>query len=228
MAKQTINLGTAPTGTGGDTPRSAFTKVQANFDELYSLAVQTNTAAVVASLRLTASGPLLSTSAGYLISSAIFFPPGYRSSNGATAGSNQWNLFWGGSGMQVWVDGSNTGTIQYTASDERIKEEIAYTEDFASDLDLVLALKPVTYRFSKRGPVTQSGTRRGFIAQDILAEQSMLVIGEVIDGETKDNITSILSLDSLGLISYLVGAVKELATKNALLEERLLALEDVS
>ena len=35
MAKQTINLGTAPSGTGGDTPRSAFTKTQANIDELY-------------------------------------------------------------------------------------------------------------------------------------------------------------------------------------------------
>jgi hypothetical protein len=36
MAKQTINLGTAPTGVGGDTPRSAFTKAQGNFDELYT------------------------------------------------------------------------------------------------------------------------------------------------------------------------------------------------
>ncbi|CAI8712712.1 pyocin knob domain-containing protein [Pseudomonas sp. IT-P291] len=36
MAKQTIALGTAPTGVGGDTPRSAFTKIQANFDELYA------------------------------------------------------------------------------------------------------------------------------------------------------------------------------------------------
>jgi hypothetical protein len=36
MAKQTINLGTLPTGVGGDTPRSAFTKAQANFDELYT------------------------------------------------------------------------------------------------------------------------------------------------------------------------------------------------
>lgn len=35
MPKQVINLGTAPTGVGGDTPRSAFTKTQANFDELY-------------------------------------------------------------------------------------------------------------------------------------------------------------------------------------------------
>lgn len=36
MSKQTINLGTAPTGVGGDTPRSAFTKAMSNFDELYA------------------------------------------------------------------------------------------------------------------------------------------------------------------------------------------------
>lgn len=36
MAKQTIALGTAPTGVGGDTPRTAFTKTQQNFDELYA------------------------------------------------------------------------------------------------------------------------------------------------------------------------------------------------
>ncbi|WP_445572072.1 hypothetical protein [Pseudomonas sp. E102] len=36
MSKQVINLGTAPTGVGGDTPRSAFTKAQSNFDELYA------------------------------------------------------------------------------------------------------------------------------------------------------------------------------------------------
>jgi hypothetical protein len=37
MPKQTITLGTAPTGVGGDTPRSAFSKAQSNFDELYPL-----------------------------------------------------------------------------------------------------------------------------------------------------------------------------------------------
>jgi hypothetical protein len=39
LAKQIINLGTAPTGAGGDTPRSAFVKMQANFDELYAAGV---------------------------------------------------------------------------------------------------------------------------------------------------------------------------------------------
>lgn len=36
MAKQTINLGTAPSGAGGDTQRGAFARTQANFDELYA------------------------------------------------------------------------------------------------------------------------------------------------------------------------------------------------
>ncbi|HAB02351.1 MAG TPA: hypothetical protein DCE25_05245 [Pseudomonas sp.] len=35
MSKQVINLGSAPTGQGGDTPRSANIKIGANFDELY-------------------------------------------------------------------------------------------------------------------------------------------------------------------------------------------------
>lgn len=45
MAKQTINLGTTPTGAGGDTPRSAFTKAQSNFDELYQANAKLGTAA---------------------------------------------------------------------------------------------------------------------------------------------------------------------------------------
>ena len=36
MAKQTINLGTAPTGAGGDTFRSGSAKLQANDDEIYA------------------------------------------------------------------------------------------------------------------------------------------------------------------------------------------------
>ena len=39
MAKQVINLGTAPTGAGGDDRRSAWQKAIANFDELYAALV---------------------------------------------------------------------------------------------------------------------------------------------------------------------------------------------
>lgn len=45
MTKQTVNLGALPGGVGGDTPRSAWVKAQANFDELYAagLAVESLT-----------------------------------------------------------------------------------------------------------------------------------------------------------------------------------------
>ncbi|PKH12593.1 hypothetical protein BI292_06175 [Pseudomonas sp. 43NM1] len=54
MSKQTINLGTAPTGVGGDTPRSAFTKAQSNIDELYAFLAATGSPATLPAV-LTAS-----------------------------------------------------------------------------------------------------------------------------------------------------------------------------
>lgn len=39
MAKQVINVGTAPSGAGGDDRRSAWLKAIANFDELYTAVV---------------------------------------------------------------------------------------------------------------------------------------------------------------------------------------------
>lgn len=57
MSKQTINLGTAPTGVGGDTPRSAFTKTQSNFDELYTaLGAAGSPATLPAALPITKGG----------------------------------------------------------------------------------------------------------------------------------------------------------------------------
>ncbi|MDZ5111873.1 MULTISPECIES: hypothetical protein [Pseudomonas] len=51
MAKQTINLGTAPSGAGGDDRRSAWVKAIANFDELYTfIATAFNRANIVGSV----------------------------------------------------------------------------------------------------------------------------------------------------------------------------------
>lgn len=40
MARQNIELGTAPAGTGGDTPRSAFTKINSMTTEIYARLAQ--------------------------------------------------------------------------------------------------------------------------------------------------------------------------------------------
>ena len=51
MAKQNINLGTAPTGAGGDDRRSAWLKAVSNFTELYDFLASTpNAASLPASL----------------------------------------------------------------------------------------------------------------------------------------------------------------------------------
>jgi len=51
MTKQTIGLGAAPTGAGGDTNRSGFTKANSNFSELYDfLAGAANASTLPASL----------------------------------------------------------------------------------------------------------------------------------------------------------------------------------
>lgn len=57
MSKQSINLGTAPTGVGGDTHRSAFTKAQSNFDEIYvALGASGNPSTLPASLPIAQGG----------------------------------------------------------------------------------------------------------------------------------------------------------------------------
>ncbi|WP_454846044.1 tail fiber domain-containing protein [Pseudomonas farris] len=57
MTKQVIQLGTPPTGVGGDTPRSANTKITSNFDEIYAaLGAAGNPAALPAALPIAQGG----------------------------------------------------------------------------------------------------------------------------------------------------------------------------
>ncbi len=65
MAKQTINLGTVPTGAGGDTPRSAFTKTENNFAEIYSFLGATGSPASLP------TGPVVSTFSGIELTANI-------------------------------------------------------------------------------------------------------------------------------------------------------------
>jgi len=65
MAKQTINLGTAPTGAGGDTFRTGSAKLQANDDEIYAFLGGTGTgnANLPAALPVTKGGTGATTAA---------------------------------------------------------------------------------------------------------------------------------------------------------------------
>lgn len=73
MAKQTINLGTAPTGAGGDTVRSALVKAQANFDEIYNAGVASTALSGQASVDMNS----FTTSGVYLFNTPSANSPGF-------------------------------------------------------------------------------------------------------------------------------------------------------
>lgn len=80
MSKQTINLGAAPTGIGGDTPRSAFQKSIENFTELYAfLGGSGDPVALPAAIPVNKGGTGVATMAALL--SALQSAGGYGKSN---------------------------------------------------------------------------------------------------------------------------------------------------
>ena len=111
MAKQTIALGTAPTGTGGDTPRSAFTKAQANFDELYNgvVALATTAAAGRTALGLGSAALLDSTTLVTKAASGIATSSAPEGTSYDTPGGSQ-----GGGFYKVGAGPSSSG-MSYAA-----------------------------------------------------------------------------------------------------------------
>ena len=82
MAKQTINLGAAPTGAGGDTFRSAAQKMKGNTDEVYE-------------------------AMGY--GNHLFKP--VQQGGGVDQSNNKIYLGWSGSALKAQVDSTDLGNI---------------------------------------------------------------------------------------------------------------------
>jgi hypothetical protein len=132
---------------------------------------------------------------------------------GSTGFMAEWNA---SNQLWLWVDNTPIGQFTGAGSDRRIKEDIVYLTDTATDLQAVLAVQPVTYAFSQRGLLNKSGERRGFIAQDLLTTFPVSVLGTILPGEenkSAEDVTDFLSLDPLALCSVLAGAIKELSAK---------------
>ena len=100
MAKQTINLGTSPTGAGGDTPRSAFIKVQANIDELYT-ALGGNTLGAATARSALGLGNVATLNAGHAYGQVM--TSGGRDSPVAST-INTW-----GNSFQMWTTQATVG-----------------------------------------------------------------------------------------------------------------------
>lgn len=139
---------------------------------------------------------------------------GYTSSNGAYLLQVNSQIF------------ATNATI--ATSDGRYKEDVKEVENA---LDLVSALKPVSFKWKKH-PVHNFPKERdiGFIAQDV---REVLKNTSYSESVVKGNETTLpdgekeefLGLADSKLVPLLVGAIKELKAKNDALEARLTALE---
>ena len=131
---------------------------------------------------------------------------GYNSRSG-TSGSNSgnnFNLYWNGSAMRLYVDATDLGSIT-TSSDYRVKTQIK--TQTLSALDRIIKLRPVTYVYDNNEQLhwkSDNVQREGFIAHE-LAE----IIPSAVDG-VKDAENQVQSLRLDALCSVLVKAIQEL------------------
>ncbi len=122
-------------------------------------------------------------------------------------GTNNGTLATSGSGGTISNTGSTIGMVVYDSaghcnigtgsfacsSDERLKDHIATVGD---GIDLIRALRPVTFHWRTNGEFTQ-----GFIAQEVQAILPNLVTADA---------AGYLELNQIGMIPYLVRAVQQL------------------
>ena len=158
-------------------------------------------------MRIDSSGNLLvgATSKGSIPGNSIVVSNGYgaRAGVGGGLGGSAFNLYWTGSATQLWIDGTNTGTIT-VVSDYRLKDKVETQTTPA--LSRINQLRPVTYKFKDYGSIFKADgvAREGFIAHELQA-----VIPSAVEGE-KDAENQIQSLKLDALCSVLTKAIQEL------------------
>jgi len=161
-------------------------------------------------MRIDTSGNLLvgTTSKGSIPGNSIVVSNGYgaRAGVGGGLGGSAFNLYWTGSATQLWIDGTNTGTIT-VVSDYRLKDKVETQTTPA--LSRINQLRPVTYEFKDYGSIFKADgvAREGFIAHEVQA-----VIPSAVEGE-KDSENQIQSLKLDALCSVMVKAIQELNAK---------------
>jgi hypothetical protein len=150
-----------------------------------------------------------------------------------TYGTNQFQLFWTGSGMQLWVDAASLGIIS-TSSDYRIKENIVPLSNDA--IDRIKQLKPVSYQrkqFDIRDDETRSNSEyccehlfqsEDFIREGFIAHEVAEVIPSAVNGD-KDSLTEIQSLNVDAIVSVLTKALQEAVERIESLESEIQTLK---
>lgn len=146
--------------------------------------------------------------------------------NGVTGG-NQFNYFWTGSSLQVWLDNTNVGTMAFNASDIELKIKGNDVTDTSSALTEVLRWRPSYYKFRARGALSGSGTRLGFIANSLKEVSPDCVSGDGLPPGAHNDLSSAdigkaYNIEPHAMIAKLTLSIQELQKKIEELEGRLL------
>ena len=142
---------------------------------------------------------------------------GIIDSTGTTAGTRYSMFFQRGTGTTVGSISTTTSTTSFnTSSDYRLKENIA---PMTGALDVVQALKPVTYKWKIDGSDGQ-----GFIAHELQAIVPDCVTGKK-DAVDEDGNPKYQGIDTSFLVATLTAAIQEQQALIESLTTRLTALE---
>lgn len=159
-------------------------------------------------LQNTAGNELQISSSGW-----VYGGVGYttRTAGNGSYGSNFFNFYWTGSGLNVYVDNSYMGVMAYQ-SDYRIKKDV---QDLGSTWDAVKALRPVTFSFTDYGELFKGDDqlRWGFIAHEL----QETLIDDAATGH-KDDPDMIQSPNPWTIIAALTKTVQELQARVEALE----------
>ncbi|MGW8276091.1 tail fiber domain-containing protein [Xanthomonas axonopodis] len=234
MARQVIDLDTPQSDGGrGDPPRTAFTKVNENDEELFQRVGDAEEQLADASEKANAAFPKTGGDIngptvvyGTLSCTGTMQSLAYRCRAGSSGypGGNVFNMMWGAGAMALWVDTTNLGNIAINPSDYRIKKDVEYVT--TGDIEKVMAGQPCTWRYQD-GLIWDDGGKlhRSFIAHELQAVDETLAQGTK-DAVAPDGGIIPQGLEMLAIASVLWGALKEEITLRQQLELRVLVLED--
>ncbi|WP_432592811.1 hypothetical protein [Stenotrophomonas maltophilia] len=150
---------------------------------------------------------------------------GIRSRNNIAYGPNYITFEWT-SGMRMWVDGMNVGTIS-TVSDPRIKH--LWETVGPGDLADVLSVVPKTWRYRDIALWSDDGIRRrSFNSNELEDVDPTLVTGDRNSVNQLNGTPQPQNIDPLAVCSKLWGALREEAAARMALEDRLSNLEAAS
>ena len=165
------------------------------------------------------SSPVVTTKDPKLEVDALIASDGYMTRAGTGDSDrdedNFFNVWWTGSAGDIYIDTTEMD-LDFAVSDYRFKKDIQNIPDGV--LEKIESLRPITYTQKEFDIFTETDEPKSSLIAHELQEVFPYVVNGKKDEIKEDGNPKIQSINTLGLISYLVKAVQELSAKVTALE----------